>query len=353
MQKLNINVPARLFKPHRRGSRIDQGAFTFIVYSPAVTDILADVYGRFGLCLKVFKHHHHYEPLENFDWGHTGVKLTDCTKAQNLFALRGFAPRVYDIIQVNGKQWAQVTEYVEDDGGAFDRAACRREVVDQYKIRTRGGDMNEANWIGSQMVDFQHHFVHPDYEEDLARRCREGAAWGSRSEPYQGDILGLESQRNMTTRVTAMKLDEVGFNGASVLDVGCNLGAMCHEFSRRGARCIVGVDKPHVAELAREVANWLGYWNLDYLGLTLPGQKDEIEPLSGLTRFDVVLLLSCKQTKPLPWAAALCKQILYLEGHAGENESTYRGQLEALFSRVECLGGSRDHGTRVLFRCWK
>jgi len=347
-----LAIPPALLTPAHQGDRRATGVFSYVAHGPDLARILAREYGREGLCLKVFRRD--AQPLDEFYWGDTGNLLTDCTRAQNLFALEGFAPRVYDVALVNGAHWAQVTDYVEDDGREFDRAACRTQVVDRYKVRCRSGDMNPANWIGSQMVDFQHHFLHGDYEADLVRRCTAGAAWGSRNDAYQAAGLAMDAQRTGAgARARAMQWDEVDWAGATVLDVGCNLGALCQEAHDRGALRVVGVDKPHVAKLAYEVANWRGYWNLDFVGAMLPGEAGDIVRQTGIAEFDVVLALSAKQTRPDPWAFALCKRVCFFEGHVPDREETWRPVLERRFGRVEFLGATKDHGVRPLFRCWR
>jgi len=350
-----LDIPLELLTPSTRDSRTEGGAFCYIAHSEPLADLLQQHYGRDGLCLKIFKAD--AEPLSEFCWSaKSGVLLTDCTKAQNLFACQGYAPRVYDIVLVNDKHWAQVTTYVEDDGGTFDRLACKADVVDHYGIRAKGGDMNDKNWIGSQMVDFQYHYLPREtYEPALRARATAHGQWGSRPDPYQG-IIGLgigDAQRDTTSRILAMHWHELDFTGKTVLDVGCNLGAFCLEADARGARRVVGVDRPHVAETAYEAANWMGHWNVDYLGLNLPPQADRIASTCGISTFDIILALSVKQVEPLPWIADLCGGVCFFEGHVPDREVTWRTRLEECFEVVEFLGMTKDHGPRPLFRCEK
>ncbi|NIP87209.1 MAG: hypothetical protein GTO03_17270, partial [Planctomycetales bacterium] len=157
----------------------------------------------------------------------------------------------------------------------------------------------------------------------------------------------------MASRSMVMRLEEVDWSGKDVLDLGCNLGVTGWEFARRGARRVVGVDLPHVAQVARELANWVGWWNVDVLGLRLPAERERIVELSGLEGFDVVLALSVdRQIGYAPWMAELCREVFFLEGHVPDKEETYRERLEADFKRVEFLGATRDHGPRPVFRCW-
>jgi len=345
-----LDLPDMLLVPSRtvETGRVEQGVFTFIARGPEIAGALEGVYGRPNLCLKIFKQE--VQALNEFKWSPAGARLVDCTRAQNLFARYGFAPRVYGLALV-GDRWAQVTDYVTDDGKTFDREAAR-QVVMEHNIRSLSGDMNPANWIGSQMVDFQAHFLPEDYAHKLRKRAYKVACWGSRPEPYQ-DVEGfeMESQRNTAHRIEMMKLNQVSFEHRSVLDLGCNLGEFCREAVRRGAKRVVGVDLPHIADLAFELSNWLGYWNVDFIGLHLPTGRDRLD------EYDIVFALSVKQVRPFPWVFRTVKQfgVFYLEGHVPQREHTYRETLEAEFgvANVEFLGMTKDHGPRPLFRCWR
>lgn len=344
-----LDIPPAILPPEHH-DRPGSGVFSYIARSEPLARFLAREYGREGLCLKIFRAD--AQPLDEFRWGQ-GNLLADCTKAQNLYAWFGMAPRVYDVALVNGTHWAQVTDCVTDDGGEWDRDRAH-EILTDHLVGSTGGDWNDANWIGSKKVDWQYKYLGEKYKERLIRRCHEDAAWGARTDPYQAAGLEMDAQRDTAERrARILKWGEVDFVNATVLDVGCNLGAMCQEAHDRGAHRVVGVDKPHVAKLAYEVANWRCYWNLDFVGANLPSEAGQIARQTGIDVFDIVLALSAKQTKPDPWAFALCGHLCFFEGHVPDKEHTWRPVLERRFDRVEFLGATRDHGVRPLFRCWR
>jgi len=339
-----VKIDERLLVPSVLDGRTEGGAFCFIAHGDDLGTILEAHYGRDNLCLKVFREEMDSQNPEALAWG-KGVTLGQATRAQNLFAWHGLAPRVVGIVTVAGNRAAQVTEYVEDDGGTFDRDKAAA-MCQEHGIRAQTHDMNPRNWIGSQQVDFQYYYLPDEYLVGLRDRVYQHAAWGSREEPYQAvPVLDLPGQRDQAHRAEVLRLKETHWKGKRVLDIGCNLGALGWYLSWYGAR-YVGVDLPHVVETAFEVSNWLGHWNLDFVGLNLPGEREQLEG-----PYDAVFALSCQQVKPLPWAAGLTSDLFYLEGHVPDQEGTYRPQLEELFGEVEYLGMTRDHGPRPVFRC--
>jgi len=323
------------------------GVFTEIARSPGLTKILKEEFGRDNLCLKIFKH----PPIsvDNFCWDpNEGIPLIECTKAQNLFAMEGLAPRVYEIVWVSILGLlAQATDYVQPEGRFDGRAFIAARNKHHIKLHW---DPNQQNRLGKWLVDFGSFGFHnpKGYGQALVERAYQYGAWGSRSEPYQS-VLGLEGQRNFEKRTGIMKLDGVDFVGKTVLDVGCNLGNFCRDAHDRGAKRAVGIDHELVAEVAYEISNWTGYWNCDFLGLNLPHEKDKIDE-----QFDIVYALSVDQQIGYnSWMADLCGEVFYLEGHVPQKRETFERRLEQDFARVEFLGTTRDHGPRPLFRCWK
>ena len=134
-----------------RALRPEWGVFTEIARDPRLVQILKEEYGRDGLCLKVFKH----APMsvKNFCWDpKMGIPLEECTKVQNLFALEGLAPRVYEIVWVSTTGLlAQVTDFVQAEG-KFDGKAFIA-ARDKHRIRVCW-DPNKKNKVGKWLVDF-------------------------------------------------------------------------------------------------------------------------------------------------------------------------------------------------------
>lgn len=341
-----LNVPDEYLKPPPKER---QGVYSYVVFNSEIETFLRCKYGRVGLCLKVFRKK--VDAIEKAQWGQN--PLLQCTIIQNIFARHGLAPRIYDVVFLKDGHLAQVTDFATGKARVLPSPQDRfriNEIKGQHMINTCW-DMNPKNYIDGKLVDFQPwYFPNEDaYRKRLIELAYTYTAWGSRSEPYQTVAsLALKGQRDENHRVQMMGLSDDAFDGMSVLDVGCNLGAMCVEAWNRGAKKVIGVDKQAVSDVAFELTNYLGYWNLDFIGANLPNEKTKI-----CGKYDVIFLLSCNQAKPIPWALNLCEKMLYFEGHVPDREETYRDVLERNFSKVEFLGMTKDHGPRPMFRCIK
>lgn len=322
----------------------ERGVYSRIIRTDAVRARLKAIYGRDDLCLKLFKTPLDGAAIADYKWG--AHSLVECTIIQNLFWRHGKAPRVYDIVLVNDYP-CQVTEFIE---GEPERPVKKPldEVKGRYGLRATW-DMNPKNFRSGKMLDFGFwSFGNTDrYRERLVKLLYERTAWGSRSDPYHSvPELGVAGQRDNEQRFEMLDYD---FTGKTVLDIGCNAGMDAVLASRAEAKRVLATDLPHVADVAWEVANWLGAWNVDFVGLKLPQQATEI---GG--PFDVVLSLSVqRQIGYSKWLVDLCDGVLFFEGHVPDKERTYRETLERDFKTVEFLGMTRDHGPRPLFRCEK
>jgi len=342
-------------------------------YCDEIDDALHDVLGRRGLGLKVFKRvdelapnlreHEHYQGMdesspETFMRGYSS--LLDATRIQNLFAWYGLAPRVYALVYFpKDGRWGQVVTFVHGKEGGFSSWKRVGEICVEHGIIARHGqNFNRANantWAtGSQITDFGlANFDGDKYINGLINRIN-----NNRPASYQAiPELGIVGHRSASKRAVSLHLDEIDFNGKTVLDLGCNWGMFCHEALRRGAKRVVGVDGClGRAKLAYEIANWLGFWNADFLDLELPRERRWISRESRIYEpFDIVLCLSTVGHIGGygSWLGFICGEVLVLEGHNTEQPEKYQGALEQDFSRVEFRGFTEDWRVRPLFICWK
>jgi hypothetical protein len=261
--------------------------------------------------------------------------------------------------------YAQVTELVpEKERGKVDQNALdkMREVSGMYDaVYTH--DPNDHHNFGKYWVDFgKHSFVSDDlnqltiYARKLKERLVTEMGWGSNPKAYQAvEEIGLEGQRDMNKRVQQLRLGEIDFSGKTVIDYGCSGGSMCRYALDRGAKYVVGLDTPTVSNAAYELSNYLGYFNIDFMGGNFrhdPGNSvyDQIKERS-LPRFDIVLYLSCQQLLMPDYLPEICGEMFILEGHSGDHEETYRPTLEKYFPVVNYIGASNDHSIRPVFIC--
>ena len=339
------------------------GVFSFILPDGIVD--LDKLYDRKGLCLKIFKDDPY--PLEKFTWGYKkhdkrvpegkegpNHLLTDCTIIQNLFAMEGLAPRVYDIVIVSTPQrdyFAQVTDRVE---GEFTEA--QNKLVSELKAKYHlfsYTDPNEKNWINGKLIDFQG-FKFADrekYEERLRELANTKTDWGSKSGiSYESvEALGVTGQRDTVHRAEMLGMDTYTFKDKTVLDIGCSTGSFCRLAESRLAKRVVGMDLEKEVMAAWEISNYLHNWNIDFIPYRF--HRDDlqdyemIKQLTNRESFDIVFFLSVNAQigYPTKYMKDLCSEIVFCEGHSGENEMTYRPLLEADFRRVEFKGRMKNN----------
>ena len=381
-----LRIPAALLAqaPTTEGHK-NHGQDCYIAHSEALERLLYRRFARHGLCLKVFRSLTKSErdgELSSVTWG--GARLSVATQAQNLFALHGIAPHVYSLAIINGQRIAQVTQYAEGDGQP--NYAEARKVIRKYRLGIKGKPKEDATkaairytrfpfkWVGSLYVDFgRYYFRDPKWYRAYLKgklRIRKGGKFAYQAVPE----LGVPGQRDHRHRVKHMQMDGLNWRGKTVLDLGCNNGAMMREALRRGAKRVVGVDFRRVSYWS-QVMNLLEYWNFDMLPLDLPEQAKMIEVCTGIAKFDIVFALAIVQHMESgyqPWMAKLAKGTFYFEGGqmpkgakfpegaSGDAmrvgpvvEDPYRDALDRDFRQVEWLGWVKDEDQRPLYRCWQ
>lgn len=342
-----IKLNGELYRRNKEGAHSFISAFIPDYYRP-----------NKNLALKVFKEE--WQPKKEFKW--KTVSLYDATIIQNIFWNHGVAPRVYDLItiEVNGeKKWAQIVDYVEEDKRGIlhkDTANEITRVMKEFGILRQSIDGNPHHQYKDCIVDFSHYY----FKDDLCRHkiidlVETDAGWGSNPATYQSvQELGVSGQRDLTTRLKVYGFDEIDFKGKTVLDYGCSSGQVMRECMDRGAAFAVGLELPKVANAARHLNNYMGYFNMDFYGGNFRHDHDvysKIKNLTGIDKFDIVLYLSCQQLLMPDYLKDIVGELFILEGHVPDKEETYRPRLEQDFKQVEFKGASVDHGIRPVFVC--
>ena len=350
-------------KAQRIATNEHRGNNCYIAKSKRLSAILQEVYGRPGLCLKIFGLCS--DDPNGFRW--SGTPLQEATQIQNLLAYKGLAPRVYALALLNGERLAQVTDYAQPRGKPNKRRAAQLARAYGIGVKDLATSTDVAQyidrspkWVGRWLIDFgRFYFRHPqEYEKKLREHVIR-----YHKKPHSEAIgyhpcaeLGIEGKRNIDYRVKQMGLEDLDFRGKDVLDIGCNVGAFCHEAARRGARRVVGVDHKFVSG-NRQLANWLGYWNVDFIETELPGGWKRITGKSGIREFDIVFCLSVAGHAGgyASWIPRLVGGMMYFSGQSVEPRRKYQAALDHDFERVEWLGYVEDgpHRRHPLWRCWK
>lgn len=326
------------------------GSFASFCSYSSVQDILQERYGRSGLALKLL-------PLRGAetpglaDW--RGVSLGQASLVQNLVALEGLAPRVYGLALVNGEYAAQVVECVGGGGGPRNpRIGDALVVLQRLGVSlshpTQGFGIGENNWMGGLLIDFCGMFLSNDVVDRLVVEIRRRAMVkkGQRASSAYQEVreLGIPgdrpADREIPSQVAAL------INGATVLDLGCNLGHLSRLADRSGALRVIGVDQEGTAKLCRLVHLLLGHWNIDVISATLPTELPSVP-------YDVVFCLSTVKyigdLLAIPWLASLAQR-LWLEGD-GSPASHYWEALNTSYSHVERLADTTDNHRRAQFLC--
>jgi len=261
-------------------------------------------YSRKNLCLKVFKN-------SRTVWGYKGSlgqsTIAESTIVQNLMAIRGLAPRVYDLVEVDGKV-AQVTDKVEGKAGAVKFEDDRFSFVEHEKGQPH-------NFVGGKFVDFQG-AVFKDFnsykQKLMAQACQFTSFPRTERQLYQSSGA-IRGKRDTKTRLSRYKFPS--FKGKTVLDIGCNLGMLMRSAYDKKALRVVGIDWPDMVEVSREIAIMDGYFNLDFVGADIKKlTREKVQELTKIKRFDIHFFFAMEMWVGWPEWVKKC-DTMYYEGH--------------------------------------
>ena len=160
-------------------------------------------------------------------------------------------------------------------GGALGDLKKANNVVNGYLIDIRRTIWDMMRWkdLDKNKVEEFKKMVEVESVEELKDMIARLSQFphGQRKQNYQSYFLENEyvaGSRDTLSRMEIMQIPKE-MDGLSVLDLGCNLGAVCCEAYRRGARKITGIDnEADYIECARALARHNGY-SINYLVLDM------------------------------------------------------------------------------------
>lgn len=334
------------------------GAHSFITREPELLKKLTD---RPNTALRVF-----FEPLTNklkyYNWGYPfpaydNIKTTptiqqsnllEATIIQNTLALYDLAPRVYQIaiVKYQGKRYpAQLVEDLGEqvnDLSSSDRSALLtkiEKIAGAHGIETDYLDVGQVtNFIKGKFVDLQGWKLKQEYLADLIYRYENLATWSNNT--YQSvPELNIKGRRDNQRRVELLGLETVDHKDKYVLDIGTSGGYFARYAMSKGAKRVTGIDLPEVAKITAEVSYYLGYHDIDYLGINI--QKNEDLHVGYIP--DIIYYLSMNRyLQDLP-ILQTAKTLIY-EHNGDEPVEVAIERLAKHYTYVEDLG---DTGTET------
>lgn len=350
---------------------LKHGSFSFICRDSELLGQILPDYGRTSAVLKVFFRpvgkstapiEQIREDLGNYVYGHyftddehhdRAGNLMESLKIQNLCAFEGLAPRVYgvDLLDYNG--WLFPAVVVEDLG--IDTGWDVREVTkvwdklvvvaEKYGFDVGYFDGNPTNLVANKWVDFQGFKFVDNYVDMLKSRLVDAAVWSGNH--YQSvPQLGVDGFRKTDIRLKELGIDELDFEGKQILDVGCSGGQFCFYAVDHGAHYVIGVDLPEVIAGTRELGNYLGYFNIDWLGIDVTKEQIKYDA-------DITLYLSMyMHVGLLDWVVDATRGMMVFETN-GISESDIKEILQTKFKSVQTVGYASDFDGRSIIHCHK
>lgn len=169
-----------------------------------------------------------------------------------------------------------------------------------------------------------------------------------------------EAQRDAARRLERFGLDRRTLQGKTLLDLGCNIGAMLFQAANYGIAQGVGIEfDDDKVQCARQIAKISEIQNLTFC-------QGDIERLDAtkLGRFDYVFALAVEghlnQPERLyPLLSAVTKNVLFFEGNGSSNINQVKKGLSAAgFKMIQYLGLCDDdrvpsNNRRPLLRAYK
>lgn len=285
----------------------------------------------------------------------------------------GLAPRLYDLIEIDGGAASCVAYVVEHaPGGAPAEPTCM-EVIAAIRRLVASGRLRLINWYGFDDRDFQcpecngnlrtdakgvavyvdtQNFGVAEYGRTLiatARDAQEVSHFGDRTHLLGGRYLyqavpgvQMPAKRDPAHRMAKLKdmLGQAGLaiEGRAILDIGCNIGLMGAQYLKNGALWLHGWDMPQVVEQTRRILLATGCTRFSLTGTQLGPDTDLLRNLPAflgphLEQAVVSYLAIRGHVGWLPSLGTLPWAYMIYEGHEDEDDAVSRAQIAA-FSRT-------------------
>ncbi len=344
---------------------IPYGKHAFVIKNE-ITEKLSKQY-RTPVVMKVFDTCGELEDIRTYKWGDDpkpgklkkNTLLWDATQIQNIASWYGLAPRVFalDSVILEGKRYpCQIVEEEEipekwwEGHGVHDDALLIYEQVknlgERYGFATVNDDANKRDATGSKLLDFQtFEFTRP-YRDFVRQTYIQEGKYGK---VYYQDAPKLElsgGPRKSLDRIKMLALDKVDFSGKSVLDVGCAGGFFCRYADNQGAEYVRGVDMVQPIEAARNLANYLGQFAINYEVADLSKGYDG--------EFDIVFFLSMIFHINVPEAVKKAKFLIFEDNSKDKRHEKQLGKpWTDWFSHIEHVGVATDHGDKSIYHLRK
>ena len=198
-------------------------------------------------------------------------------------------------------------------------------------------------------------------DEELRKEIIDYTQWpyGQREFQYQTVDSTLPGIRNMEHRYDIIGFPE-SFNGETVIDIGCNIGMICFDAKRRGAKRVVGIDyKEETIEVAKKLAIELNL-DVEFYTFDINDGLEKLKSIIGVDKFDHVFALSIwghvDKLKLADIINHYLDKICWFEGHAagwtGDTKDKMDTELTQLlnFKAYEYLGETTDRNPRQNYK---
>lgn len=334
----------------------------FILTNGHLVDILSSKYAR-RIALKIFDDVSVESEADMYKvlWGdppaegqpRRNTTLWEATQIQNIAAMYGLAPRVYGLETVYlGRQLrpAQVIELADPSWQTLQEAEnVYHQIIElgkKYGFTIGKPDVSARDCMSGKLVDFQTFYFNKPYKETVRQVYCEEGKYGK---VYYQDVPELElsgGPRKSELRIKELGLDKIDFKGKTVWDIGCAGGYFTRYAMEHGAAQVTGFDMKESVIAAKNVANYLGYFNISYEVADLR----EKEVLVDRAKPDIVLFLSLNYHIGIPSFLKYCPFVVFEDNGKETRHNELGNPWISWFKKIDYLGECTDHGSKRIYK---